>query len=75
MTSDSLFFKCTEDTVHLHTKYSSKPTYYYYYTHRGLFTMTLLLGASPTLDLGSFITKDTYWSCGVKQIYRGVPWR
>ena len=55
MTSDSLIFKCTEDTIHLHTKYSSKPTYYYYYTHRGLYSMTPLLGASPTLDLGSFI--------------------
>ena len=55
MTSDSLIFKCTEDTIHLHTKYSSKPTYYYYYTHRGLYSMTPLLGASPTLDLGSLI--------------------
>ena len=52
MISDYAFFKGIDDAVHLFSKFSDQPTYYYLFGHRGQLTVTSLLGLSPNLNLG-----------------------
>ncbi len=52
MISDYAFFKGIDDAVHLFSKFSDQPTYYYLFGHRGQLSVTSLLGLSPDLNLG-----------------------
>ena len=52
MMSDYLFLKGTDDLVYLNTKFSSEPTYYYLYTHKGQFSTVDFFGAPSSIDFG-----------------------
>lgn len=52
MISDYGFFKGIDDSVHLLSKFSDQPTYYYLYKHRGQLSLSKLLGVPSNLELG-----------------------
>ena len=52
MISDYAFFKGIDDAVHLLSKFSDKPTYYYLFGHRAQLSTTTLLGLPSDLNLG-----------------------
>ena len=52
MISDYAFFKGIDDAVHLLSKFSDKPTYYYLFGHRAQISTTTLLGLPSDLNLG-----------------------
>lgn len=52
MISDCAFFKGIDDSVHLLTKFSDHPTYYYMYGHQGQLSLPSLLGLPSTFDFG-----------------------
>ena len=53
MLSDGLFLKCIDDTILLHSRFSSQPIYYYMYAHRGQQSVTDVLNGAA-IDLGKF---------------------
>lgn len=55
MFSDYFFNQCVDDSVHLLSKYSEKPVYYYNYAHKGQYSLDTLIGAPPDFDQGKFI--------------------
>ncbi|XP_046452283.1 venom carboxylesterase-6-like [Daphnia pulex] len=61
MISDYAFFKGIDDAVHLFSKFSDQPTYYYLFGHRGQLSVTSLLGLSPDLNLGVSHTDELYF--------------
>ena len=47
-----MFFRCTLDTIDLHSRFSSAPIYAYYYAHRGLFTFPMMFLPDNSPELG-----------------------
>ncbi|KZS20997.1 Liver carboxylesterase 1 [Daphnia magna] len=60
MISDCAFFKGIDDSVHLLTKFSDHPTYYYMYGHQGQLSLPSLLGLPSTFDFGAGHTDELY---------------
>jgi hypothetical protein len=52
MISDYAFFKGIDDAVHLFSKFSDQPTYYYLFGYRGQLSAATLLGLPSDLNLG-----------------------
>lgn len=48
--SDTMMFRCIDESANLFRKFNENPTYYYHYAHRGGLGLPSLLGI--TKDLG-----------------------
>ena len=56
MLSDTMMFKCVDESVNLFGRFNENRTYYYHYAYRGTISTTMTTGV--TADLGTESAKD-----------------
>lgn len=59
MNSDYLFNKWIDTSVHLFSKFSDQPVYYYNYGHKGQYSLDLFVAAPPGFNQGSTLNSVT----------------
>ena len=57
MFSDTIMFKCIDESANLFRKFNDNPTYFYHYAHRGTLSLAMLMGAPPNVQLGEIVLK------------------
>ena len=55
MMSESSFFKCIDESIHLRSMHSDNPIYYYHYAHQAQFSLIQSLGVPADLNMGMSI--------------------
>ena len=55
MMSESSFFKCIDESIHLRNTHSDNPIYYYHYVHQVQFSVITSLGVPADLNMGMSI--------------------
>lgn len=60
MLSDYRYFKFVDESVQAFSQFSDNPVYYYYYTHRGQYSLTNRLNVPAEKDFGTIIFMLNY---------------